>query len=500
MKVFAPHLTDFYKVGHIKQYPPHTTVVYSNFTPRSRHLASVVKLDPSDDKVLNFGLSGIMQWLLVDVWNDTFFKVPKAEAIAKYKRRMDNGIGPDAVDVKHFEDLHDLGYLPIIIQALPEGELVPVKVPLFTVINTHSDFYWLPNYLETQLSSEMWKSVTTATTSYEFRKLLVKYAQATGAPVEGVDFQGHDFSMRGQSGVFDATQCGAAHLACFAGTDTISALDYLEDYYAGKDDPFLGGSVPATEHSVMCMGGQDTELETYDRIISTYPTGIVSIVSDTWDYWNVLTDILPKLKDKILARQPNALGLAKVVIRPDSGDPIDIICGNSLCKDGTPENKGSLELLWEIFGGTVNDTGYRVLNPRIGLIYGDSITLPRAHAILERMKEMGFCSSNVVFGIGSFTYQYVTRDTYGFAIKATAGVVNDKLVEISKDPVTDSGTKKSAKGLLRVVKDAGEYKLLQQCDIDDMDNSELKTVFENGEVTNKPTITAIRAKVRSHNV
>lgn len=573
MKIFAPHLTDFYKVGHIKQYPAGTQMVYSNFTPRSARLASQFQPDTDNAKVLNFGLSGIIQWLPIDTWNETFFHLPKELAIARYKRRMDASLGEGAVDVAHFEALHDLGYLPVNIMALPEGGLVPMKVPMFTIQNTLSDFYWLPNYLETQLSAELWKTITTATTAYQFRKLFVEYAKKTGAPVEGVEFQGHDFSMRGQAGVFDAVQCGAAHLTCFMGTDTIAAIDYLEDYYQSGSEPFIGGSVPATEHSVMCMGGKETELDTYARIIDTYPTGIVSIVSDTWDYWNVLTNILPQLQDKILARQPNALGLAKVVIRPDSGNPLKIICGEqapdySDCTDldeavdyfsgdlverevqkaghgqcgaatvsgqmkfagkfyevdvaidwnrydkqfyyvdeykvkayeevqPSPAQKGSLEILWDIFGGTINEQGYRVLNPRIGLIYGDSITFPMAKEILATMERMGFCSSNIVFGIGSFTYQYVTRDTYGFAMKATAGMINGEKVTICKDPITDTGSKKSAKGFLNVHKntETGEYYLEEEAK---MSGGEMKTVFYNGEMSYLENLGVVRSRVRAH--
>lgn len=204
----------------------------------------------------------------------------------------------------------------------------------------------------------------------------------------------------------------------------------------------IGVSVPATEHSVMCMGTEDSELETFKRLIcELYPSGVVSIVSDTWDFWRVITEFTVALKPEILARQPNALGLAKLVFRPDSGDPVKIICGDPDAEVGSPAYKGAVECLWEVFGGTTTDQGYKVLNERVGLIYGDSITLDRAQRILEGLEAKGFASNNLVFGIGSFTYNYLTRDTFGFAVKATWGQVNGVGRELFKDPITDSGVK-----------------------------------------------------------
>lgn len=261
--------------------------------------------------------------------------------------------------------------------------------------------------------------------------------------------QGHDFSSRGMSGVYDAAQSGVGHLTSFIGTDSVASIDYAEEYYNATG--VVGVSVPATEHSVMCMGTEDSELETFKRLIcELYPSGVVSIVSDTWDFWRVITEFTVALKSEILARQPNALGLAKLVFRPDSGDPVKIICGDPDAEVGSPAYKGAVECLWEVFGGTTTDQGYKVLNERVGLIYGDSITLDRAQRILEGLEAKGFASNNLVFGIGSFTYNYLTRDTFGFAVKATWGQVNGVGRELFKDPITDSGVKKSAKGLLRI--------------------------------------------------
>jgi nicotinamide phosphoribosyltransferase len=245
------------------------------------------------------------------------------------------------------------------------------------------------------------------------------------------------------------------------------------------------------------MGSEDNEIETFKRLITElYPSGVVSIVSDTWDFWRVITEFTVELKDEILTRQPNALGLAKLVFRPDSGDPVKIICGDPEAQVGSPAYKGAVECLWEIFGGTKTDRGYKVLNERVGLIYGDSITLERALKILQGLEAKGFASNNLVFGIGSYTYNYLTRDTFGFAVKATWGQVNGVPRELFKDPATDSGTKKSAKGLLRVEKSETGFVLFDQQSPKQEQQGELDTVFENGQLIQECTLNEIRERLQ----
>ena len=486
MNIFPPHATDFYKTGHIRQYPEGTEYVYSNWTCRSDRWAHV--LPDFDHKVVFFGLQGVCQWLLIDLWKCEFFDKPKDEVVAYYKRRMDSCLGPGAVDVQHIADLHDLGYLPLLIKALPEGSRVDIRVPMFTIINTDPRFFWVTNYVETQLSAELWKAITSATTAYEYRRLFDFYAEETGIDKSFVQWQGHDFSFRGMSGITDASQSGAGHLLSFTGTDTIAAIDYLENYYSGEG--LIGGSVPATEHSVMSMGGEDGEFETFRRLITkTYPNGIVSIVSDTWDFWHVLADTAAQLKYVILARD------GKVVFRPDSGDPVKIIVGDASEPVGSPEYKGAVECLWEVFGGTTTPTGYKTLDSHVGLIYGDSIPLERAQAILKGLALKGFSSANIVFGIGSFTYQMVSRDTFGTAIKATWGVVNGEERELFKDPKTDNGTKKSACGLIRVEKENDHYVLYDHQTKEQENGGELKPVFLNGKMVRNETLAEIRNRL-----
>ena len=444
------------------------------------------------DQVVLFGLQYFIKKYMIADFNANFFKQPKAEVCKKYQRRINNYLGENSVGIQHIEDLHDLGYLPMVIKALPEGVSVPIKVPMLTMYNTKAEFFWLTNYFETILSTTLWLPCNSATIAKQYRKILDKYANETSSALEFVDWQGHDFSMRGMGGLEAATVSSAGHLLSFTGTDTIPTIDFLEDYYnANSDTELVGGSVAATEHSVMCMGTNTGEQETFKRLITeVYPNGIVSIVSDTWDLWKVLTEYLPNLKEDVLARN------GKVVIRPDSGDPADIICGNPNGKTEAAK-KGVVQLLWDIFGGTTNDKGYKELDSHIGAIYGDSITIDRATEICERLKQNGFASTNVVLGIGSFTYQYNTRDTFGFAMKATYGEVDGESREIYKNPITDDGTKKSAKGLIKIVKENGNYALVDQVSWEEEQKGELKEVFRDGELLVDDSLAEIRQRIRA---
>ena len=481
--VLSVLLKDFYKSGHIFQYPEGTQKVYSNFTARGSR-------NPRYKGTVSFGYQYFVQEHLMRQFKFNFFDLSKELAVRKYKRRMDNALGPNAISTTHIEALHDLGYLPIELKALPEGTVCPLRVPMVTITNTLPEFFWLPNFLETLLSSVLWFPITSATTAFEYRKVLNHFAQQTSDMPDFVQWQGHDFSMRGHTSPESAITSGAAHLLSFTGTDTIPAIDFLEEYYgADSDKELIGGSVPATEHSVMCIGGKETEYDTFKRLITqVYPAGIVSIVSDTWDYWKILGVTIPALKSEILARE------GKVVIRPDSGHPLMIICGNPAVDPESIEGKGTVQHLWDLFGGTVNSKGYKQLDPHIGVIYGDSITLDLCQAICAKLEAQGFASTNIVFGIGSYTYQYVTRDTFGFAVKATYGVVNGHPIDIYKDPVTDDGLKKSAKGLLKVNAD---FTLSEQVTTAEEGTGLLQTIFKDGVMYNETTLAEIRARLLS---
>lgn len=504
--VRAMFMTDGYKLDHRRQYPKGTEYVYGNWTARGSR-------EPEINKVIFIGLQHAIQKRLVEDFEE-FFAADVEEICDEYQKMLDNYLGPNDIGTDHIRALHGLGYIPLEFKALPEGTRVPLRVPMFTVENTHPDFFWVTNYFETVLSAELWMPMTSATHAMQIRELLNKAAIRTGESIDGVGFQGHDFSMRGMSGLDAANLSALGHLVAFTGTETVPVLQFIEDYYPVEG--FLAGTVPATEHSVMCAGGDENERETFQRLLDLYPAGILSVVSDTWDFWNVLTSHLPALKDQIMARD------GKLVVRPDSGDPADIICGtkgerwadgHSYEKDlfnrkfgtgKTPEEKGAIELLWDEFGGTVNEAGFKVLDSHVGLIYGDAMNFARIKDITERLEAKGFASTNVVFGLGSFGYQYQTRDTFGFAMKSTNVTIDGKDMPIFKDPKTDSGLKKSLKGRIKVVNSTNTSRNnSEQIIAVDQSNSNydvitddmnlLTTIWKNGEFVKRVTLDEVRA-------
>jgi len=517
MRINPLLLTDGYKTGHHQQYPKGTTLVYSNFTPRS------LKHAPKHcHEIVSFGQQMMMK-IIHDAFKEDFFSRPKDEVCGEMKKELSMYLNTD-YDISHFEELHDLGYLPIKVKAIEEGTILPPKVPVLTIYNTKPEFYWVTNYLETIISNLLWKPMTSATIAHNYRKVLTKWQEKTDAERAWfIDWQGHDFSMRGMDSIDATISSGIGHLTSFSGSDSLPAIYGARKYYG--ENEFIAGSVNATEHSVMCAGGKEDEIDTFRRLLETYPTGILSVVSDTWDLWKVCTEHVVTLKEEILARD------GKLVIRPDSGDPVDILCGPIIVRtniqgdndlvvrlaDGktilnpseeylsNPETKGVIELLWDVFGGTVNEQGYKVLDPHIGAIYGDSITIDRADEICRRLEQKGFASTNVVLGIGSFTYQYNTRDTFGFAMKATyvevnkpkfEGDFNPEGREIFKDPITDDGTKKSATGLLCVtLNEEDEIYLVDKVDWGAEAEGLLQTIYEDGEFLNQTTLKEIKSRL-----
>jgi nicotinamide phosphoribosyltransferase len=351
------------------------------------------------------------------------------------------------------------------------------------------------------MSDSIWKPSTSATTGYYYRKIFNKYNALTSDVDWLPDFQGHDFSMRGMSNVLDACASGAGHLLSFKGTDSLPAIDWIHNYYPGENG-LVGTSVSATEHSVATAflpeftnNTDESDTAYIQNVLNTYPTGIVSAVCDTYDFWHLVTQILPKFKDQIMSRD------GKLVIRPDSSPktPVEIIIGDSDAPEGTPENKGLVQCLYEIFGGTTNSKGFIDLDSHIGAIYGDSITLEYCESILDGLMKKGFSSNNIVLGIGSYTYQYVTRDTHGIAIKCTAvasGSGDEKHWRSTfKDPKTDNSGKKSARGFLRMDLVDGEYVLTQDVTESEESSGALELVYENGKILRHQSFADVRAEL-----
>jgi len=493
-------LTDGYKTGHYWMYPEKTEYVYSNFTPRHGGHSNI----KGGTGVVSFGQQMIMRQI-DDLFNEFFFLADKEEVLDEIKREYSLYLGTD-YNVDHIAELWELGYLPIDVKALPEGTTVPYGIPVLTIVNTLPKFAWLTNFLETLISNLLWMPMTAATTAHSYKQILTKACLETDKDaIDFVDFQGHNFGMRGMAGIDATIYSGLGHSTSFKGDDSLPTISAAREYYDARG--FVVGSVNATEHSVMSAGGAEegSELATFRYLMKQFPKGVLSIVSDTWNLWDVLTKHLPELKEEILARD------GKIVIRPDSGDPVDIICGDigadfdyDAFLEGEdqfrkPQNKGVIELLWDLFGGTINEQGYKVLDPHIGAIYGDSITLERAQNIVDRLADKGFASTNIVLGIGSFTYQYVTRDTHGFAMKATHVIIDGEGKDIFKDPITGDGTKKSARGLLRVYRnrEEGHYGLLDQVTYKEENGGELQSIYMNGVFTNNITFDEIRERLNN---
>ncbi|KMK50722.1 nicotinate phosphoribosyltransferase [[Actinobacillus] muris] len=471
-------LCDFYKVSHRLQYPQGTEIIYSTLTPRSNKLA------PHLDRVVSFGFQAFIRKYLIDYFNNNFFARPQNEVVQEYRDFIAATLNQqDSGD--HIARLHTLGYLPLRIKAIPEGKTVAIKVPVMTIENTHTDFYWLTNYLETLINVSMWQPMTSASIARRYRLTLTAFARQTCDNDDHVVFQSHDFSMRGMSSLESAETSGAGHLTAFLGTDTIPAIAYVAHYYGAEG--LIGSSIPASEHSVMSAHGVD-ELPTFRYLMAAHPDTMLSIVADTTDFWRNICETLPRLKAEIMARPPNA----KVIIRPDSGDSFAIMCGDPQAET-EHERKGLIECLWDIFGGTINQKGYKVLDAHIGTIYGDGVNFEKMVRILTGLKEKGFAASNIVFGVGSLTYQHNTRDTLGFATKATSITINGQEKAIFKNPKTDNGLKKSQKGRVKVLSpDHYIDGLTAQADFsDDM----LEVVFENGRLVQTTDFNQIRQRL-----
>ena len=545
---FGAISTDVYKLGHAGMMQEGSDMLYANLTPRSNRLFKA----PAgyDGKMIVIGThTGIQE--IHNNWQ-RFFDLPKDQAIEIYSSTVSEALGDGVVSPERMSDLHDLGYLPICVKSLPEGLRVNMKVPVLTIKNTDAKFAWVVNFLETTISQITWPTMTTATIAGEYRRILTKWAKLTGTDEAVIDYQAHDFSARGLMGPEAAARVGVGHLSSFYGSDTVQAAAYIRSMYDVSHVETLFASVPATEHSISSSNilyiekmilegsrptgaaeeiyfrGVDAGLNTKElaellflhRYITVlFPKGIVSYVSDTYDYWALLTKILPLLKDEILARD------GKLVIRPDSGDPRKIIAGlreseyrrtrqgvayplsawnGAALIDNTatpiPEHEieGSISALFEIFGGCTTEKGFKLLDSHIGLIYGDSITLERCDDILMNLHLKGFASGNVVFGVGSFTYQYITRDTFGFAVKATATSVDDVFVEIFKDPSTGDKLKKSSKGYMVVeFDDDGEIVMRDQVSEELEKTGLLRVIYENGVIAPKLDFDLIREIIKA---
>ncbi len=408
-------MTDSYKVSHWKQYPVGTQFVYSYFESRGGMY----------DNVLFFGLQYYLKRYLLDTIIDDYQIIEAESFFADHFGNKDifNRKGWMHIASKH------KGKLPIEIKAVEEGTLVPIKNVLFTVENTCPECFWLTSYLET-LIEKVWYPCTVATKSFYLKRVIKKYLDKTGDDVP--DFKLHDFGYRGSTSEESAGIGDAAHLVNFKGTDTLAGIRLVQDYYNEKKN-MPAFSIPAAEHSTITSWGKEHEVDAYRNMLDKFPKGLVAVVSDSYDIYNAVSNLWGKeLRDKILLRD------GTLVIRPDSGDPIEVL-------------KEVLAILGDTFGYGTNEKGYKVLPRQIRVIQGDGIDEKTLPLILEGVTLEGWSVDNIAFGSGGGLIQNVTRDTLQFAYKCSNITINGEDRDVYKDPITDSG-KASKKGKLRLVK------------------------------------------------
>jgi nicotinamide phosphoribosyltransferase len=514
-KIQQSSVVDGYKLGHIDQYIKGTGKVYANMTPRSDKLARCLR-QYFDGRMVFFGAQKAVKELK-SLWDETFFSKPKEQVIKQYTRRIKTYLGSDYGDnqIEALAKLHDLGYLPLEIKTLPEGSLVDMGVATITISNTHPDFYWLTNYCETYLSCSVWHMCNAASLSREYYKTSKRWSEITGADPFYAEIANHCFAARGHRGMQDAMDSGMAHLLFSVGTDTLWAIDGLEHYYnADCEKELIGCSVSAFEHATATqriayyrqeLGYNNYPLQAEteslrDIVTNLYPRGIVSYVADSEDYYGVLSEVLPRIKDEILARKPDSNGLVKFVVRPDSSPktPLEVIVGDDDAPKGSPENLGTLQLLWNTFGGTINEKGFKVLNPKVGMIYGEAIDIELHDKIHSEMVKRGWCVSNCLYGVGSWGFlDRSSRDSFSQALKGTHSVVNDKDVSMQKNPKTAVGSKKSACGLLRIEKENGKFVQYDKQTVEQEQQGLLETVFLDGKLVKETSLSEIRNLIRS---
>ena len=488
-------LVDFYKMTHGKMYPENCSKLVSYYVPRMSRLKDQKEL-------IMFGLQGFIKEYLANEYYSTlfdknFFKVGKSIVIHQYRCLVEKCLGKDVVDLKKIEALHDLGYLPLEIKALPEGTRVPVGVPMIEISNTHPDFAWLVNTIETMMSCSLWHTQMSANVGYMYRQIVNEWYDKSVDDSYPRARALSDFSMRGQESVESAVHSSAAFLLSFLNTVTVPAILYLDKNYVdpvNDEGTEIGYGSVSTEHSTVCSNyGVDGDEETFFKKLITeiYPKGNVSYVADAYDYWNFIDNILPKFKDVILARE----GICS--IRGDSGSLVEVVTK-------------TVFKLWDIFGGTVNEKGYKVLDSHVRAIYSDSVMPNHLVEIYRILTNNGFACNNCLLGVGSFSFQCLreddkiqpyTRDTFGLKISSTYCEVNGKEYQIYKQP-KECDFKKSHKGLCYV------HILENKIVCDDNHSSEslknsiklfgknmLETIFKDGELVKEQSLTEIRNRL-----
>lgn len=498
MKTNPMLLIDFYKAVHAEMLPKGITKSVSYFTPRMSRVNIW-------HYVVNFGEQSLCKTYLIDYFNNYFFNLPLEEVIGEYKRVMDATLGENVYNIEKIKKLHKLGYLPIEVIALPEGTKVPMHTPIFAITNTHKEFAWLPQALESLISAEMWHPMLAATVGYTYREIVNKYYELTCEDNISRARALGAFDFRGEECVESAIKAGAGWCLSFLLTATVPTIPYLEQNYNCDctKEPVAFGS-PSTEHSVMCSNyAIDGDEETLIKRLLTeiYPNTSFSCVLDSYDYWNVIDNILPKLKKEILEHN------GCMLMRGDSGDCVEVVTK-------------TVFKLWDIFGGTINSKGYKVLNSHVKAIYGDSITIQRCEQIYKILMENGFACSNVALGVGSFSFQCIeeekeitikdelgqywtgtttvlspfTRDTFSSCIKATYCEIDGKPYPIFKNP-KEGGFKTSQKGCCVVYEDLSFADGFTWKEASENKDNQFITIFKDGKMIKEQELQEIRNRL-----
>lgn len=448
--------TDSYKTSHWLQYPPQTSRVSSYIEPRGGQFKHA----------LFFGLQAFIKAYLLQPISQA--DIDEAEAVCKA-----HGVPFYRAGWQHILQQHQ-GLLPLEIQALPEGMVVPTGTALVQVNNTDPHSYWLTSYMETALLRAIWYPSTVATVSWHAKQILRQYLDQTSDSSAGLAFKLHDFGARGASSQESAALGGMAHLVNFMGTDTIAGLLAAKRYYHAD---MAGFSIPAAEHSTMTAWGKDNEAKAYANMIAQFakPDALLAVVSDSYDIYHAVSEIWGKQ----LREQVEQSG-GTLIVRPDSGKPEAIV----------PE---VLQHLWDNFGGYVNTKGYRMLADCVRVIQGDGVSLASLPSILESIKQAGFATDNVAFGMGAGLLQKVDRDTLSFAMKASAIHKQGAWHAVYKDPITDQD-KVSKRGRQAVYQDNTGIHTLALSQLSKEHSNLLQAVYRNGELLRDDDFASVRER------
>ena len=461
--------TDSYKASHWLQYPPNTDATFFYVESRGGLY----------DRTVFFGLQAILKEYLAK-------PITHADVDEARDLFSQHGVPFNETGWRYIVDRH-AGLLPVRIRAVPEGSVVPTHQALVTIESTDPNAYWVPSYLETMLL-RLWYPVTVATISWHAKQTIRQFLERTSDDPEGqLPFKLHDFGARGVSSLESAAMGGAAHLVNFMGTDTVSGVRLAQAYY---HEPMAGFSIPAAEHSTITSWGRENEVDAYRNMLKQFakPGAIVAVVSDSYDIYHAIREHWGKtLKDEVIASG------ATLVVRPDSGDPVDVV-------------HQCMMLLDEAFGHSVNGKGYKVLN-HVRVIQGDGISPNTIRAILERLTSDGYATDNIAFGMGGALLQRLDRDTQKFALKCSAARINGKWIDVYKDPVTDQG-KQSKRGRLTLLqhREYGTFKTVPvPADAASLDevikphgfDDALVTIWEDGKIVNDWTFAEVRTRANA---